>query len=75
MVVRTWNDPRLARIILDGVENDFDKVMFPNKTYKAGESKYTYVKAKNTSRAKRKTAVSPSLFNMSYNSLPFTPRR
>ena len=32
------------------------------------------IKLYHISRAERETVVSPSLFNMSYDSLPFTPR-
>ncbi|XP_052217183.1 uncharacterized protein LOC127835032 isoform X2 [Dreissena polymorpha] len=49
MVVSTLQDPRLVRMItVDGVESDFDRVEFPSKTYKIGESKSTYVQCKNT---------------------------
>ncbi|KAH3801517.1 hypothetical protein DPMN_155170 [Dreissena polymorpha] len=49
MVVSTMDNPRPARMLsLDGVENDFDHVVFPTKTYKANESLCTYVQSKNT---------------------------
>ncbi|KAH3870552.1 hypothetical protein DPMN_033740 [Dreissena polymorpha] len=50
MVVSTYDDPRPARMIsVDGVESDFDhSLTFPTKTYKAGDSKCTYVQSKNT---------------------------
>ncbi|KAH3704321.1 hypothetical protein DPMN_079377 [Dreissena polymorpha] len=49
LVVSTFNDPRPARIIsVDGVESDFDRVKFPDKTYRSGENKCTYVQSKNT---------------------------
>ncbi|XP_052214376.1 uncharacterized protein LOC127833252 [Dreissena polymorpha] len=49
MVVNTYDDPRPVRMIHQtGVESDFDRVLFNNKTYTFEESKCTYVPSKNT---------------------------
>ncbi|XP_052215385.1 uncharacterized protein LOC127833918 [Dreissena polymorpha] len=47
MVVSSYDDPRAVRMLsVDGVESDFDKVVFPIKTSKIDESKSTYVQSK-----------------------------
>ncbi|KAH3810453.1 hypothetical protein DPMN_138845 [Dreissena polymorpha] len=49
MVVSMRDDPRHVRMLsVDGVESNFDKLVFAKKTYKAHESKCTYVQSKNT---------------------------
>ncbi|KAH3810240.1 uncharacterized protein LOC127836519 [Dreissena polymorpha] len=49
MVVSTLYDPCHARMLsVDGVESNFDNLIFPNKTYTAHESVCTYVQSKNT---------------------------
>ncbi|KAH3815803.1 hypothetical protein DPMN_144334 [Dreissena polymorpha] len=49
MVLSTYDDSRPVRMITQaGVESDFDRVLFNNKTYKFAESKCTYVPSKNT---------------------------
>ncbi|KAH3810575.1 hypothetical protein DPMN_138968 [Dreissena polymorpha] len=49
MVVSTRDDSRHARMLsVDGVESDFNKLVFAKKTYKAHGSKCTYIQSKNT---------------------------
>ncbi|KAH3804153.1 hypothetical protein DPMN_132435 [Dreissena polymorpha] len=49
MVVSTCGEPRHATIIsVDGVESEFDLVVFSKTTYKPAQSECTYVKSKNT---------------------------
>ncbi|XP_052218684.1 uncharacterized protein LOC127836240 isoform X2 [Dreissena polymorpha] len=49
MVVSTCDETRHATIIsVDGVESDLNLVMFPTTTYKADQSKCTYVQSKET---------------------------
>ncbi|KAH3810146.1 hypothetical protein DPMN_138532 [Dreissena polymorpha] len=48
-VVSTYDDPRpVSMLSVDGVESDFDHVIFPQKIYKGDESICTYVQSMNT---------------------------